>query len=268
MAHILLPTDFSDSSLNACSYALDLFGSAGNTFTLVHSYMDPVPGYAAMVDMSSALYASSVEGMADFAKRFQALKSSAGTVVFTDVVYGPFTTVLPDVFREKGADIIVMGTQGATGSALFGSNAGAVAKSSEVPVLIVPKDARFNGLEHILLADDHISVEPQAMRLLVELARRFAAEVTIAHVQSSEAEEPDARVVAEYDSTLADVEHEFIGVPGDDVALALSNVAERDNVDLVAVLHRHMGFLDGLFHSSVAKHLAMQSRIPLLVLEH
>ena len=28
MAHILLPTDFSDHALNACAYALDLFGGA------------------------------------------------------------------------------------------------------------------------------------------------------------------------------------------------------------------------------------------------
>ena len=41
-----------------------------------------------------------------------------------------------------------------------------------------------------------------------------------------------------------------------------------DTMDLVAVLHRHTGFLDGLFHGSVAKRLALQARIPLLVLEH
>ncbi len=104
MAHILLPTDFSDGSLNACAYALDLFGTDGNTFTLVHSYIDPVPGYTSTA--------------------------------------------------------------------------------------------------------------------------------------------------------------------GDDVALALSNVTERDNMDLVVVLHRHMGILEGLFHGSITKHLAMHTRIPLLVLEH
>ena len=37
---------------------------------------------------------------------------------------------------------------------------------------------------------------------------------------------------------------------------------------LVAVGNRHTGLLDGLFHGSVAKRLALQTRIPLLVLEH
>ena len=268
MAHILLPTDFSDGSLNACAYALDLFGSAGNTFTLVHSYMDPLPGYAAMVDMSSALYAASVEGLAGFSERFRKLKGGADAIVSTDVVYGLLATALPDVCKRKEVHVIVMGTQGATGGNFFGSSAGAVARTSTVPVLIVPKDAHFSGLRHILLADDHVRVEPLAMRLLVSLAQRFKADITIAHVLRSETEDPDPQVVADYDETFAQVAHAYTSATGDDVALALSNVAERDDMDLVAVLHRHTGFLESLLHSSVAKQLAMHSRIPLLVLEH
>jgi len=267
MAHILLPTDFSDGSLNACAYALDLFGTDGHTYMLVHSYMDPVPGYAAIVEMSSALYAASVEGMADLLQRFRGLEGAERAVVTTRVVYGTLAAALTGLCEEKGEYIIVMGTQGTSGITLFGSNAGAMAKASTVPVLIVPKDARFQGLRRIMLADDHTSVEPQAMRLLVELASRFAAQVTIAHVLRGEDEEPDARVVADYDTVFKDVDHQYMAVPGDDIALALSNAAERDNMDLVAVLHRHTGFLDSLFHGSIAKHLAMHTRIPLLVLE-
>jgi len=188
--------------------------------------------------------------------------------VSTEVVYGPLAAALTGVCEEKGVDIIAMGTQGAAGVALFGSNAGAMAKASTVPVLIVPKEARFQGLRRILLADDHELVEPRAMKLLVELARRSGSHITIAHVQRGEGDEPDPRVVADYDGTFTQVEHSYMAVPGDDIALALSNVAERDNMDLVAVLHRHTGFLDSLFHGSVAKHLAMHTRIPLLVLEH
>ncbi|MBP6574235.1 MAG: universal stress protein [Flavobacteriales bacterium] len=268
MAHILLPTDFSDHALNACAYALDLFGGAGNTYTLMHSYIDPVPGYASMVDMSGEFYASSVEGMLRFTERFRGLKGADGTVVFTEVVPGTLETAIATVCKEKGVDVIVMGTQGATGVDLFGSNAASVAKASRVPVLVVPKGATFNGLRHILLADDHRSVEPLALRPLVKLARQFGADITIAHVLRNAAEEPDARIVADYDETFAQVAHTYTDAKGDDVALALSTVAERDNMDMVAVLHRHVGFLDSLFHGSVAKHLALHTRIPLLVLEH
>ncbi|HRH70333.1 MAG TPA: universal stress protein [Flavobacteriales bacterium] len=269
MAHILIPTDFSDGSLNACAYALDLYGGALNTYTLLHSYMDPLPGYAAMVDMTSALYASSVEGLAEFTTRFRALRNGADALVTTEVVYGPLATALPGVCKQRDIDIIVMGTQGATvGGTLFGSNAADVAKTSKIPVLIVPKDAKFAGLRHILLADDHVRVEPFAMRLLVTLANEHGADITIAHVLRNPAEEPDPQVLADYDEIFLRVPHTYADAPGGDVAQALAQTADRDAMDLVAVLHRHTGFLDGLFHGSVAKRLALQTRIPLLVLEH
>lgn len=269
MAHILLPTDFSDPALNACAYTLDLFGTAGNTYTLLHSYIDPLPGYDAMVDMTSALYASSVEGLADFSKRFRALKGGADALLDTRVTHGTLAAALLDVCKEKPVDLIAMGTQGASlGSVLFGSNAGGVAKASKVPVLIIPQDARFRGMKHLLLADDHRGVEPLAMRLLLKLAHQFGAEITIAHVLRSLNEDPNPQVIADYDETFALVKHRYTDALGDDVALALCNVAERDHADLVAVLHRHTGSLDSLFHGSVAKQLALHTRIPLLVLEH
>ncbi len=268
MAHILLPTDFSDGSLNACAYALDLFGNAGNTFTLAHAYMDPLPGYATMVDMTSAQYANAVEGLADFTGRFRELKGGADAVVVTEALYGPLTSALNTLCEEKDVDLIVMGTQGATGGNLFGSSAGSVAKSSSIPVLVVPRDAHFRGLRNILLADDHGRVEPAPLQPLVQLAQRSAARITIAHVLRNEEQVPAPQVVADYAGVFAGIIHSYTSDMGEDVALTLSSAAERDNMDLVAVLHRHTGFMESLFHGSVAKRLALHSRIPLLVLQH
>ncbi|MBK6882679.1 MAG: universal stress protein [Flavobacteriales bacterium] len=41
MARILLPTDFSEAALNASKFAFDLFGTTGNKFTLVHTFLKP-----------------------------------------------------------------------------------------------------------------------------------------------------------------------------------------------------------------------------------
>lgn len=268
MAHILLPTDFSDHSLHACEYAFDLFGSEGNAFTLVHSYVEALPGYATMVEMSPAAYADSVEDMAGFAERVRALKGAVGALVFTQVVNGALAAALAQFCAEKSIAYVVMGTQGAGGMNVFGSSAAAVARFSRVPVLIVPSGAHFTGLRSILFADDHQGVDPLALQPLVKLAQRFGAEITITHVLRGEDEEPDQQVVLDYDSVFSGLKHRYIGVPGDDAALTLSNVAERDQVAVVAVLHRHLGFLDSLLHQSTMQRLAMHSRIPLLVLEH
>lgn len=268
MAHILLPTDLSEHALNACAYALDAFGSKEHRYTLVHAYMDPVPGYVEMVDMTNTAYAASVEGLAAFAARFRLLPGAKEAPVDTRVVYGSVASGLTHMTEEVDADLIVMGTRGAGATPLFGTNAGAVAKASRIPVLIVPSGTSAAGIERILFADDHVRVEPLAMSTLVELATKHAAEVLVAHVLRRNDEEPDPHVIADYERTLKDVRYRFLDIPGSDISEALSELAERERVQLVAVLHRHVGILESLFHGSVAKRLAMHSRIPLLVLEH
>jgi nucleotide-binding universal stress UspA family protein len=267
MAHILLPTDFSHHALNACAYALDLYGSEGHVYTLVHSYVDPIAGYAGVVEMGSALYAASVEGLAMFTERFRGLPGGADAQVFSAVEYGPLAKALQRLCTSKGADLVVMGTTGAAGFSLFGSNAADVAKASAVPVLIVPKDAQYKGLRQILLADDLSGVEARTMDLLVKLARGTGAHITIAHVRRRGTPAPDVRSLAVYDELLADVPYTVMELGDDDVAQALSETAEKQHMDLVAVLHRHRGLLDSLFHASVTKQLALHSSIPLLVLE-
>ena len=187
MAHILLPTDFGHHALNACAYALDLLGSEGNVFTLVHSYVDPVAGYAEVVEMGSAFYTASVEGLAHFTERFRGLPGGADAQVYTAVEYGPLPAALRSLCDKKPVELIVMGTQGAGGFRIFGSNAAAVAKSSAVPVLVVPKDAQYQGLRHLLLADDLQGMDPRSMQVLLKLAQRTGAHITIAHVLRDEA---------------------------------------------------------------------------------
>ena len=54
---------------------------------------------------------------------------------------------------------------------------------------------------------------------------------------------------------------------GEDVAAALDLMAGQEGAGLIAVVHRHAGFLEGLFHASTAKRLALYTNTPLLVLQ-
>ena len=265
MAHILLPTDFSDHALNACAYALELCGTTGNTFTLVHAYIDPVPGYEQVIQMSSANYAASVEGMALFVKRFRDLAGGANVSLRNEVVYGLLTTALNALCEDEEVDLIVMGTQGASGSFLFGSSAASVVKHSAVPVLVVPQQARFRDLQHVLLADDRGPVDPAALEPLLAIARATGARITVAHVATDTITPPDP-VPPHFAALFAELPTTFTEVRGADIAHVLHTTATDRQANLVAVLHRHTGLLDSLFHTSVAKQLALHSNVPLLVL--
>jgi nucleotide-binding universal stress UspA family protein len=254
--------------LSACAYALSLFPDEAHRFTLLHSYIDPLPGYAGMVDMSSSAYAASVEGMLSFVARVRELPGADRQVPATHIEAGPLASALKKFCLTRRVDLIIMGTQGTGGHLLFGSNAGAVATTSRTPVLVVPQEACFQGWRRILLADDGLGVDTRAMALLLQLAMAQRSEVIIAHVLRDEGERPDPAVIAAYDQLFAHVPHRYTDAAGEDIALALSMLAERDRADVVVALHRHSSFLAGLLHGSISKRLAMHSHVPLLVLEH
>lgn len=267
MAHILLPTDFSDNALRACAYAGRLFGAEDNVYTLMHAYLDAAPTISTWPGMADELYKASVTGMNDWAERVKALPELAGAVVMTEVLYGVLPDMLNGLAEEKRGDIVVMGTQGSSGSDLLGSNAGAVVKHSKVPVLVVPAQATAKPVKRILYANDDRHVEVAGSRMLLNIALRTKAEVVLAHVLKSADEVPDPEVVAMYAELLQAVPHRFISGEGTDIAGVIDYLADQEGADMVAVLHRHSGFIEGLFRTSTAKRLALHSHIPLLVLQ-
>ena len=66
MQHILIPTDFSDNSLNAALYAMDLFVQNVHLYTVVNCYDLPAYGDSSMVDITEHLARASREGLDAF----------------------------------------------------------------------------------------------------------------------------------------------------------------------------------------------------------
>ena len=267
MPNIILATDYSDQAMNACSYALRLFGPGGRTYRITHAYLATDEGFSDWPTVGTELYSLATIGMAEWSKRLEALPEAQGAVLIKDVVYGPLPAMLNETAKEHGAELIVMGTQGASGAGLLGSSAAAMVKNSRVPVLVVPSGSVTRPVKRILFADDGQGVDADTMKMLVEIATRTRAEVLLAHVVRSPEETPKQSVVAEYGRLLAGVPHRFTSTVGQDVAAALDLLAEQHRADMIAVLHRHEGFIDSLFHNSTAKKLALHVNIPLLVLQ-
>jgi len=140
---ILVPSDFSEHSAFALTYAADLAKRYSATLSLVHVY--PVVNYAAAEGF--ALYtpqqlAALLTELSDQLKAEESKLRAAGVpVVETNLVQG-------DAYQELLAlapqyDLIVMGTHGRTGlkHALIGSVAEKLVRTAPCPVLTVRKVA-------------------------------------------------------------------------------------------------------------------------------
>ena len=133
--HILVPTDFGVASDRALELALDMAERFGSKVTLLHAYELPIV-------YSEGLYWP-IEPIELEAKRAldAALAVAKARCPRTDAVLrrGPAWEQTLEVVRDRGADLIVMGTHGRRGvsRALLGSQAERVVRLSPVPVLTV-----------------------------------------------------------------------------------------------------------------------------------
>lgn len=264
MAHILLPTDFSDTSFKAATFAFDVYGTAGNKYTLVHSFLQPAFDNAMLPRIGDSMRIEAVNDLRRFERK---CRKYAGKVLLARKA-SPFqlTDVLNELVEEKAADLIVMGTQGEGNYGLVGSNTTAVVRGAMAPVITVPSEWVPAPVGRIMLAYDGGSLDRYTLDPLIDVARRANAEVVLAHVRDNIVTfdtRVDRKQVAEL---LGGIPHKFVTVQGDEVSDTINDLARTGRIQLIAVIHRQRGFWEGLFHASKAKRMALHTTVPLLVL--
>lgn len=265
MPHILIATDFSDNAMHAAEYAVMAFGPRDHTYTLLHTFLDITTAQPMMPTSTGRLMAASEESLREFADRF--IKRTDAEGVELEVIHGTLSRAVNDLAETKRVQVVVVGNRGRTGTALFGSSTTSLIKASRIPVLAVPASAVLERPERILLADDHLDVLPGQLEMLRLLATIAQAEVLVTHVEGDDVERVPRWNDGSYEPGLRGIPHSYHEAHGLDVVDALHRLAHRRQVDMIAVLHRHLDMLSRLFHPSTAHDLAREVDLPLLVLE-
>jgi nucleotide-binding universal stress UspA family protein len=140
--HILVPTDFDETSDRAVKTATDLAGDVKASVTLLHTIEIPQYAYANFgatlppPDLLSALEVAARRSLDERLEVVRATVPSANAIVTTGV---PWRQILAAI-ADRQVDLVVMGTHGrhGLGHALLGSVAEKIVRTSPVPVMTVP----------------------------------------------------------------------------------------------------------------------------------
>ncbi|MDX1650557.1 MAG: universal stress protein [Myxococcota bacterium] len=146
-ARILVPLDFSDHARRALEEAVRFARACGARLRLIHAYQLPMvppgagataagaPGAMTVPNLDGSLREASVEALEREAEAVR----DAGVEVDVEVGTGPPASCIAEAARAWPADLIVMGTRGASGLAhvLLGSVAERTIRNAPCPVLTV-----------------------------------------------------------------------------------------------------------------------------------
>lgn len=280
MKRILCPVDFSNASLNAIEFSVQLAAQHHAHISLFHVFTEEEFNEALQVSKlnekdhadqeyenyhqrAEAIIASLVkEILSSSANKYTADYLVSEGVLEDEIVY--YT-------NDYDYDFVVMGTQGVSNSreAFFGSSTVQVMQQIDVPLMCVPEEATFNTLDHWVYASNYHAKDEEALAQLINLVEPFHADITMLHV--SEEEDKGTRQVdlmqhvTRLKGNLNYNKLRFVNKPGKENAHGVHEAFLEVKGDVLALHSKKRSLLDAMLEGSLAKQLAYFAHYPLLI---
>src|SRR5690554_3613200 len=191
MRKILIPTDFSENSINAIKYATELFKHGPTEIYILHAFADEVyDDKARLVDaVFEELKESSVEKSRIALEKLkqQVLGFSPNPKHNIHLVseFGLLVDSVNDWVEKENMDVVVMGTKGKTAdkNITFGSNTLQVIKYVKCPVLAIPSVYGDVHPKNILFSTDFLlPYKRRELKFLSTLAKSFVSKIDLFYV--------------------------------------------------------------------------------------
>jgi nucleotide-binding universal stress UspA family protein len=278
MKRILVPTDFSPTAERAFRMALDIASKNKGTVHLYHIYA-PVKSNFVYSDSEKEIRRYNSPTETNILKRLQRLKKKvmsgqAGVSVITSVGHSPVINNILSFAKDNHIDLIVMGTQGASGlnRVVVGSVAAHVIGKSEIPVLLVPEKFEWKDPEQILFATNYHETDKKALTLILALAKLYSSSVSVLHLLETHSGQT-AREQNTFDGYTQTLQREFNEpklqfhfLNTTSATETMENLDEKFRYDMLVMVRRKMGFIESFFIESFTQNMAYVTTAPLLVI--
>ena len=274
MQRILVPTDFSPTAEKAFRFALNIATKAKGTVILYHVYT-PVESPFIDTGQKSKQYNTKTE--TNLVKRLQRLKKkvtahTADVPVSTIVGRSPVIDNILGFAEHNHIDLIVMGTQGASGlkKIIIGSVAARIVEKTDIPVLLVPEKFEWTEPERIVFITNYLQTDRQALSVVLALAKLYGAALTVVHLVDVFAKEEKEKI--DFDNYAHAMHRElnqfnlrFKLLKTSSVTETMENLYKEIPYDIVAMVRRKKSFLKKFFLKSFTQNMAYVTNQPLLV---
>lgn len=276
MKTILIPTDFSTNAWNAIVYALRMFQNHTVKFYLLHTYTPAFyrvdyflggPEFSAIPDLGVD---RSVSGLEETVARIKKQYPNARHSFETISAFNTLTDEIQEQCNSKDIDLIVMGTQGASGAKqlFLGSSTVFVIRKAKIPVLAIPEDCPFRDIENILMPNDYLSAcNPKELEPLIYLAKHYKARISVLHVKAaSDLTDQQVKNKGRIKEIVKDLPHLFIELHGESMPSAILDHADSSDYQLLVMMNRNHSFFEKILIRQYVDQIGFHVKIPFLVI--
>ena len=164
--------------------------------------------------------------------------------------------------------LIVVGSTGSGGSLknIFGSTSTTIARNAKCPVIVVPPKTHFKPLQRIAYACDNPKLDAKSIPHIKKIASPFHSDIYLVHVAELPEVNPGFNLVQEWKLNYPKSKISVKSIVGSDVQRGMSDFVEEYNIDLLVMIKGERSFFGELFHKSLTKKMAINTKIPLLII--
>jgi nucleotide-binding universal stress UspA family protein len=268
MKSLIVPTNFSASSVNAAKYAAGMALMINADLYLVHVLQLPVSNAEVPLteDIFDEMQQSGEQELQNLKLELQ--EQTQGKINITALLeVGSVEHQLEEFCKRKQPFAVVMGIRkNATERFLFGSNALFAIRHLQYPLLIIPEGTSFHSIQKIVLACDLTDCERTIpVEYLKELQHVFHASLDVLNVNAKKIGQlKSSTEFASLKELLRDLYPTYYFTIGNTVEEGIDKFLEENNADLLLLLPKRHGIFE--FHKSHSKKMALNAALPIMTI--
>jgi nucleotide-binding universal stress UspA family protein len=257
MINVIVPIDFSETSLNAAHYAAKMFANKAEVNIILYHFYE-----SEQEIITAKNYLNSL--------RTELLNACSSIEIIVESG-NDFIDSLAAYAHIKRAYIIVMGF---AGKPIFQHrfsdlNTLKISEKNVCPVLIIPSEATYQGVSNVLIASEMKYIDETPVILTIKrILKDFESNLHILNVNDTHymdltTEFKEARDRME--ELLADFKPEFHFMRLFDFSESMKMFIEDKNIDLIIMGDKYHNFFEKLFKTQHTKKMLFQSKVPILL---
>lgn len=273
MRNILLLTDFSKNALNAIHYAINLYGSKCKYYILHVKRSTSYTTDDILIAGNESIYDSILKNdknelesvVTDLKNKFQPTTLNIETIMDFDVL----TDAVNQVVKSKNIDLVVMGTNGATGAkeVIFGSNTINVIRKVNCDTLVIPENFEYRKIKEIVLPLDALdSVIGQPFSRILEFVKSYESKLHLLRINQNGSIPNSQLSDKEGINTLSkEMSYSYNIINNIPMHYAVSGFIQTQNIDLMILIEQKELMFERFFMGSTTTKIGNNLTVPLMV---
>ena len=191
----------------------------------------------------------------------------------TIIAHSAFNILVDEVsamVASEEADLVIMGTQGATGAKeiFLGTHTVHVIKKATCPVIAIPADFDYEIPKKILFPTDYeVEYSEKQLAGLLNLSKIHNSSIEVIHISSGyDLTDLQLQNKAKLEKILEEIPHLFHDLPNQEIITGINNFQLKNKMNMLAMIQNKHTFLESLFIEPVIKKIGFHVSIPFMVI--